>query len=123
MKVIVAGSRTIRNYQLVSTCIEESSFLPSVIIQGGAAGVDRCAARWAREHNVECVTVKANWLLLGRKAGPIRNQDMAGRGDALVLIWDGKSKGSASMKDAWLKKHDRDTMMEYILSDNSIRFQ
>jgi len=113
MKVIVAGSRTIKRYELVSTCIEESGFLPSLIIQGGAQGVDASAARWAKEHNVDCQTVVANWTLFGQKAGPIRNREMAALGDALILIWDGKSRGSASMKKLWLEHHAADTLVEY----------
>lgn len=33
----------------------------------------------------------------GRAGGPIRNAKMAEYGDALLLIWDGKSRGSQSM--------------------------
>lgn len=31
------------------------------------------------------------------KAGPDRNEQMAAYADALILVWDGKSKGSADM--------------------------
>ena len=34
----------------------------------------------------------------GKAAGHVRNKKMAEYGDALLLIWDGKSKGSANMK-------------------------
>ena len=40
----------------------------------------------------------ADWQKHGRKAGPLRNMEMAINADALVLVWDGKSAGSASMK-------------------------
>lgn len=39
----------------------------------------------------------ADWDAHGKAAGPIRNREMAQYGDALLLIWDGKSRGSASM--------------------------
>jgi hypothetical protein len=34
---------------------------------------------------------------LGRKAGPLRNQEMAEEADALIAIWDGQSAGTRSM--------------------------
>ncbi len=39
-----------------------------------------------------------DWEKHGKAAGPIRNKEMAEYADALLLIWDGKSRGSASMK-------------------------
>lgn len=42
-------------------------------------------------------THKADWDAHGKAAGPIRNRKMAQEADALLLLWDGKSKGSASM--------------------------
>ena len=41
---------------------------------------------------------KAEWTIHGKAAGPIRNRKMAEYGDALLLIWDGTSKGSSNMK-------------------------
>lgn len=45
----------------------------------------------------------ADWKAHGKAAGPIRNKQMAEYADALLLIWDGESKGSASMKNEMLK--------------------
>ena len=39
-----------------------------------------------------------DWNKHGKAAGPIRNRQMAEYVDAALLIWDGKSRGSASMK-------------------------
>jgi len=44
------------------------------------------------------VEFPADWDTHGRAAGPIRNKQMAEYGDALLLIWDGESRGSANMK-------------------------
>jgi hypothetical protein len=38
----------------------------------------------------------------GRSAGPKRNRKMAEYSDALLLIWDGESPGSSSMKKAMI---------------------
>lgn len=47
MKVIVAGSRTITNYERVKQVIAEFPFLITEIVSGGARGVDQMGERWA----------------------------------------------------------------------------
>lgn len=39
----------------------------------------------------------AHWRRWGAAAGPIRNRLMAERADALIAVWDGESRGTASM--------------------------
>lgn len=108
-KVIIAGSRDMEvsndfladilvGAGLTSTNVKE-------FISGGASGIDSCGERFARATNTPLKIFKANWGLHGRSAGPIRNKDMAEYGDVLLLIWDGKSRGSKSMKSIALK-HD-----------------
>jgi hypothetical protein len=43
---------------------------------------------------------------MGKKAGHLRNKQMADHGTHLLLIWDGLSKGSANMK-AQMQKVDK----------------
>lgn len=64
---------------------------------GDARGVDAAAAKAMRNILVPVRVFPANWLKYGRAAGPIRNAAMAAEADALILIWDGESRGSASM--------------------------
>lgn len=97
--VIVAGSRHITDYGIVSAAIEESPWEPSVILTGDASGVDTLAQQWARHHSVPVQVFKARWWEHGPAAGPIRNREMARIGEALVLVWDGHSKGSRSMRN------------------------
>lgn len=69
------------------------------MVNGGCpSGVDAwCNDRW------ECTIFHADWEKHGKAAGPIRNKQMAEYGDALLLIWDGESKGSKNMKQEMLK--------------------
>jgi hypothetical protein len=39
------------------------------------------------------------WDLFGKKAGYMRNEEMAKVADAAIIFWDGKSKGSKHMID------------------------
>ena len=74
MKVLVSGSR---DYQEVETIYYELDKLkPSAIIQGGARGADEIAAGYAIDHGLPNIEVKANWTILGRAAGSIRNKWM-----------------------------------------------
>lgn len=97
MKVIVAGTRTYRDiptlYTILSTIVQHSD----VVLQGGANGVDRLAAQWCRTHAVACQEFPAAWERWGKSAGARRNGQMARQADALIAIWDGRSRGTAHM--------------------------
>jgi len=75
------------------------------IVEGGAAGVDALARRFAVEHNIPFKTFPANWMLHGPAAGPIRNKEMAAyasaldheRSGILIAIPAENSKGTVSM--------------------------
>lgn len=98
MKTIIAGSRNIFDYNLVCDIINKCPFKHQIseVVSGVCVGVDSLGERWAKENGLPIQQFPANWNL-GKKAGPLRNKDMANYANALVLIWDGKSKGSASM--------------------------
>ena len=97
MKVIVAGSRTIRDFVVVRNAILGSGFDVTEIVSGGVPGVDQLGERWARLSNVPIRRFEPKWTKLGRPAGAFRNREMAEYADTLVLVWDGKSRGSANM--------------------------
>ena len=102
MKIIIAGSR---NYQLSQNDIYMLNKLEYIteVISGGAKGVDYYAEKWAENLNFPIKIFPANWKKYGRAAGPIRNKQMAEYADALLLIWDGVSRGSANMKKEMTK--------------------
>lgn len=83
----------------MNICIQKSGWASKieVVLNGTSKGVDRCGAEWAKSRGVRIERFPADWDRYGRGAGPIRNQRMAENADALILIWDGKSGGSASM--------------------------
>jgi len=97
MKVIVAGGRKIKDYSLVKLAIQESGFDVAEIVSGMAEGVDSLGIRYGRENNISISRFPANWDKFGKSAGVIRNIQMAKYADALIAIWDGKSKGTGHM--------------------------
>jgi hypothetical protein len=104
MKTIIAGTRTIHDFKVVAVAIEASGFAITEVLCGEAAGVDTLGAVWARNREIPVRYFEPDWNAHGKAAGPIRNREMAEQADALILVWDGKSKGSRSML-AEAKKH------------------
>lgn len=97
MKVIIAGTRTITNANLIEKAISESGFVITEIVSGGAAGVDRLGEMYADYHNIPIKAFRADWKKFGRTAEPRRNKQMAEYADALIAIWDGESRGTRNM--------------------------
>jgi hypothetical protein len=103
MKLIIAGKRTFKLdittiQNLIDIIIPDDLPLPNEIVSGTAKGIDRSGENWAIFQGIPIKRFKPDWDKFGKAAGPKRNQEMAKYGDALLLIWDGQSKGSSSMK-------------------------
>ena len=99
MKLIIAGGR---DYQFTSadTALLDSLLVtrPQIneVVEGGATGADRCGREWAESHGIKVTTFEADWNRYGKRAGMIRNGEMADYGDLLVLFPGGR--GSANMR-------------------------
>ncbi len=101
MKVIIAGSRSIKDYDILLETIKNAKFEITEVICGGAVGVDSLGERWAKENNISIKKFLPDWKSFGKGAGPIRNKQMIleGKADCLILIWDRKSRGSKNMRE------------------------
>ena len=95
MKVAIVGSRDYPSLWEVWLYVTS---LPadSVVVSGGAMGVDAHAEYAAKECGLGVEIYPAEWGLYGRFAGLIRNQTIVDAADRVVAFWDGKSKGTAS---------------------------
>ena len=100
MKLIIAGSRHLQiEDKVIQNLISELNIPVTEVICGGAKGIDKCGKEWAVKNNIKVRDFPALWKIYGRGAGPVRNKEMAKYADALLLIWDGKSRGSKNMKN------------------------
>ncbi len=92
-RVAIVGSRTWSKPWIVENYIYN---LPvgSVIISGGADGVDYYAVEAAKKHKFEYVEHLADWTTHGKAAGPIRNQLIVDDCDYMVAFHNGWSKGT-----------------------------
>lgn len=96
MKVLIIGSRNITDYPLLEKVIKESGFIISLIVSGGARGVDKLAERYAKENRIPIKIYTADWNL-GKSAGFIRNSVLYKESDALIALWNGESAGTKHM--------------------------
>lgn len=100
VRVIIAGSRTITDLSLIQIAVDESGFQISEVVCGGARGVDNLGRKWAGNGNRLPVKLfPADWNTYGKRAGYLRNAQMADYADALIAVWDGKSRGTRHMID------------------------
>lgn len=97
MKVIIAGSRDINEYDELLLAVKYADFKVTEVVSGTANGVDKMGERWAKEQGIPITRFPANWKEQGFSAGYFRNVRMGEYADALIAVWDGESKGTASM--------------------------
>lgn len=97
MKVIIAGSRGIYEYEFVERAMELSGWTPSLVLSGGARGIDRLGEQWAIHRGIPIQQFLPDYDYGKWVAPKLRNVEMARHADACVAIWDGMSGGTAHM--------------------------
>lgn len=105
-RLIIAGTRTFNDYELLraycdmklSRKITEGEQIE--IVSGACpSGADYLGEKYAAERGFSVRLFPADWQQYGRRAGAVRNRQMAQYGNALIAFWDGKSKGTKIMID------------------------
>lgn len=105
LRVIIAGSRNYPGGALgVERAVKAAGFHIDTVIVGGARGADMAGERWAHFNDIPVEVFQADWDTHGKKAGMIRNAEMARNADALIALWDGKSRGTLDMIKRMAKK-------------------
>ncbi|MBO7250565.1 MAG: DUF2493 domain-containing protein [Clostridia bacterium] len=92
MRLAVVGSR-----RIVVENIGDYLEGAEEIVSGGAAGVDRCAAEYARENGITLTELLPEYSRYGRAAPIVRNRAIVDLADEIIVFWDGRSKGSLSV--------------------------
>ena len=83
MKIAVIGSRDIMVSNIgryISECDE--------IVSGGAAGVDSCAAEYAKQNGKKLTEFMPKYERYGRAAPILRNREIVDYADKIVAFWD-----------------------------------
>ena len=90
MKLLIAGSRSITDFDI-------SPYIPagtSLIISGGANGVDTLAEEYADKKRISKLILRPRYDLYRRAAPLKRNDEMVQLCDKVLIFWDGISKGT-----------------------------
>lgn len=124
MKIIIAGSRDISDYEIVRQAVIASGYWKEFgrkieVVSGMAlhwkwdedplvGGVDRLAYDFGKKNGLKVWEFPANWRKYGKGAGAIRNAEMGAfakaHGGRLLAIWDGISSGTMDMVQ-WAQKN------------------
>ncbi len=125
VRIIIAGGRDFNNYELLKQSVNDIIFdLESrkiitrigntsrvkekhliEFISGTARGADKLGEQYVSETIYSVKKFPANWDLYGKRAGYIRNEQMAKYAmsdnsyGVLIAFWDGKSRGTKHMID------------------------
>lgn len=98
MRLLIAGSRTIKDYQWLCNAIGRFCFENAVsadqiteVVSGKEPnGVDGLGERWAKEHGIPVKPFPAKWRTgagnIDYSAGPQRNSLMALYADAAIIL-------------------------------------
>ena len=98
MKIMIAGSRSIEEFDLSGYISEDVE----LIISGGASGIDTLAEKFADKNKL---IIYPNYKLYGRAAPLKRNEIMVDLADEILIIWDGKSRGTKYTAEYAKKKN------------------
>ena len=114
LRVIIAGSRDFNDFpKLMNSSIEILTGISKKrddldrirIISGTARGADKLGEQYAKIAGYELSKFPADWDGLGKRAGYVRNAEMAKFAveddsyGVLIAFWDGQSRGTKHMID------------------------
>ena len=97
MRVLVcAGGRDFDDAAYVDRVLTDQTRGFSLVVAGGAKGLDTWVEKWCRQNSVPFLRYPARWVLHGKAAGPIRNGAMLamarkidGEGFPRVVVFPG----------------------------------
>ena len=93
MKVAIVGSRNLTDVDLARYVPDEAD----EIVSGGAVGVDRLAAEYARARGFKLTEFLPEYEKYGRAAPIVRNKSIVDYADRVIIFWDGTSRGTLSV--------------------------
>lgn len=102
MKIAIIGSRNISSIDIG----KHLTTPPTLILTGGARGVDTLAAEYATTHGIELRILKPDYKAHKRGAPIRRNELLVQQCDQVLAFWDGSSRGTQFVID-YARKHGK----------------
>jgi hypothetical protein len=99
MRLIIAGGRDFDDYDLLRAEADKyvSGEQHVEIVCGMARGADLLGKRYAEEMGFKLAEFPADWGRHKRRAGYVRNKEMAEYATHCLCFWDGSSSGTGMM--------------------------
>lgn len=94
MRVAIVGSRSVTKdaYPILERYMPRGT---SEIVSGGAAGADELAEEYARRNHLPMKIFRPDYQVHHKSAPLQRNLSIIRYSDAVLVLWDGKSRGAA----------------------------
>ena len=92
-RVAIVGSRGYKRLSAVTDFVGKLE-AGTVIVTGGAGGVDKTAERVGLLRKLSVEIFPAQWGKHGKVAGLLRNTQIVDRSTEVVAFWDGVSRGT-----------------------------
>jgi hypothetical protein len=87
MRLIIAGSRELTpTFDDIDDALFWLEWDPEVVLCGMCRGPDMVGHAWAKSHNRNIWEYPADWVRLGRRAGMVRNTQMAQDADTMLAF-------------------------------------
>ena len=101
-KLIIAGGRDFNDHARLTEVMRKGWLGPLrgkqvSVVCGKARGADASGEQFARALGLHVYEFPADWNTHGKRAGFMRNADMAHFADGLLAFWDGESRGTDNM--------------------------
>jgi len=89
---------------ILHDALSATDFNITEVVCGMARGADKLGYDWAVSNKIPVKEFKPNWEKHGKRAGFLRNIEMADYADGLIALWDLKSKGTEHMISAMVDR-------------------
>lgn len=101
-KLVIAGGRDFLDYNRLAEVVQNGLTGPLKayrvsVVSGMARGADALGHRYGHAIGLHVYEFPADWDTYGKRAGFLRNAQMAAFADGLLAFWDGQSRGTAHM--------------------------
>jgi len=115
MKIAVVGSRNIKDELFIYEVLNSYKAKITVLISGGAKGVDTIAENWAKANDITIEVHSPDWKKLGKSAGIIRNRLIVNNCQECLAFWDGNSKGTKSTIEMCKKQNKNVVVIDVVV--------
>jgi hypothetical protein len=97
MRTIITVGKQKTDAETVAAAVKGAGWSVTRVLCGESARFDPAVGPWADQNNIPFERYPANWGTNGLSAGSIRSREMVDNADALIAIWNGKSKATRTL--------------------------